>query len=273
MTLHQSMRGIVRSKEIAGVGESTEYRGDPRLLVIDWDNNARPLNEEHVAGFQKSIRAGTYIPRVLVKVIDSKMHVVDGRHRATAFLRCIAEGDDIQTIELAEFKGSDADEVLLMLTTASGLPLTPLQMGDQYARLEKFGWTIAQIADKCGKGVPHVTQMIELTRAPSEIQAMVARREVSATQASKTIKKHGSAAKEVRGKAMEQARAAGKERITKKAIEPKPAGVSLEESIRIEMKSNGVFRAEISCPEHADLIAWLRGTGKEPAMSMEMENA
>ena len=31
--VHQSMRGIVRSKEFDGIGESTEYSGDPRLLV------------------------------------------------------------------------------------------------------------------------------------------------------------------------------------------------------------------------------------------------
>ena len=96
--LHQTMRGMVCSKEVDGIGESTEYRGDPRLLVIDWSKNSRPMNREHVDEFKQVIRSGAYIPRIIIKVIDSKIHVIDGFHRSTAYLECIAEGVEIESV-------------------------------------------------------------------------------------------------------------------------------------------------------------------------------
>jgi ParB-like chromosome segregation protein Spo0J len=280
--LHQTMRGMVCSKEVDGIGESTEYRGDPRLLVIDWSKNSRPMNREHVDEFKQVIRSGAYIPRIIIKVIDSKIHVIDGFHRSTAYLECIAEGVEIESVELAEFKGSDADEVVLKCNSAGGLHNTLLQLGVQYAQLEAFGWSIEKISQKIGKKSPHIIQCLELARAPSEIQSMVERQEVSATQALATIKKHGSKAKTVLADGFDAATKAGKKRVTKKTVEnlavpPMEPGqvqqVDLVSAIQLEIKSHGIFRAEASCVKHADLIAWLRGTAKDEAVSLEMKAA
>ena len=46
----------------------------------------------------------------------------------------------------------------------------------------------------------------------------------------------------------------------------------LHQSMRGMVRSKEI-RAEASCVKHADLIAWLRGTEKDEAISLEMKAA
>lgn len=49
---------------------------------------------------------------------------------------------------------------------------------------------------------------------------------------------------------------------SRKEIAPAPSVLSLEDAMRSEMESGGAVMAETLCPEHADLIVWMRGAGK-----------
>lgn len=255
-TLHQSMRSIVRSKEFEGIAESTAYRADPRLLRVEEGFNARPLDREHIDSFKKSILAKATIPRIIVKVIDGNIVIRDGHHRHAAYMELIAEGQDIRSVELDEFKGSDADAVALLLTSAQGKALTPMQAGKQYAKLIAFGWTPGEIAAKVGKTSQHVGQMLKLTEMPSDVQGMVTAGEVPAQVALAAVKTHGTGAKEVLGAAVAKAKTNGKAKATAKDVVEKK--MTLEEAIKHEMIAG--IRAEVSTPQFAHLIDHLRKT-------------
>jgi ParB-like chromosome segregation protein Spo0J len=187
--------------------------------------------------------------------------VRDGHHRREAYLQLISEGEDIRAIDVDEFGGNDADAIALLLTSAQGKPLTPLQAGQQYAKLLKYGWKVNEIASKVGKSSSHVSQMLQLTGADEDVKGMVTRKEVSATTALASVIKHGSGAKKHLDDGLQKARLSGKSKATAKEIEggtPK----SLVIAIEVEIESGGTFKADIQCPKYAALINYLRGTEK-----------
>ena len=105
-----------------------------------------------------------------------------------------------------------------MLNSASGLALTPLQLGVQYRKLIGFGWTEPQIANRRGKSVQHVKDMIQLAEANSDVHQAVNAGLISGTAALKMVKQHGTKAGAVIQEGVAQAKAEGKEKVTPRAL-------------------------------------------------------
>lgn len=211
---------VAAEKKIHGddVSKVTSFAVAPHLLEIEEGFNARPLNPDHVAEMSLAMRNGATFPPLEVRVDDGHILIVDGHHRHAAALKAIAEGFEIKALDCRHFRGNDADRVAHMLNSASGLALTPLQLGVQYRKLVGFGWTEKQIADRRGKTGQHVKDMIQLAEANSDVHQAVNAGLISGTAALKMVKQHGSKAGAVIQEGLEQAKAAGKEKVTPKAL-------------------------------------------------------
>ncbi|WP_314435496.1 ParB/RepB/Spo0J family partition protein [Massilia timonae] len=213
-----SLKVAAEDKNNPSVSKVTSFALDPLVLKIREGFNARPLNQEHVDAMALAQRNGAVFPPLDVYVEDGQIFIVDGHHRLAATLKNIAEGFEIKSLEARHFRGNDADRVAHMLNSASGLALTPLQLGVQYRKLIGFGWTEPQIANRRGKSVQHVKDMIQLAEANSDVHQLVNAGQISGTAALKAVKQHGSKAGAVIQEGLEQARAEGKEKVTPKAL-------------------------------------------------------
>jgi len=213
-----SLKVAAEDKNNPTVSKVTSFAVDPLVLEIREGFNARPLNQEHVDAMALAQRNGAIFPPLDVFVEEGHIFIVDGHHRHAATLQNIAQGFEIKSSEVRHFRGNDADRVAHMLNSASGLALTPLQLGVQYRKLIGFGWTETQIANRRGKSVQHVKDMIQLAEADSDVHQAVNAGLVSGTAALKMVKQHGSKAGAVIQEGLEQAKAEGKEKVTPRAL-------------------------------------------------------
>lgn len=213
-----SLKVAAEDKNNPTVSKVTAFAVDPRALEVEEGFNARPLNPDHVNEMALAQRNGAVFPPLEVRVEDGHIFIVDGHHRHAASMQNIAAGFDIKSLDVRHFRGNDADRVAHMITSASGLPLTPLQLGVQYRKLIGYGWTEPQIANRRGKSLQHVKDMIQLAEANSDVHQLVNAGQISGTAALKAVKQHGSKAGAVIQEGLEQARAEGKEKVTPKAL-------------------------------------------------------
>ena len=212
-----SLKVAAEDKNNPAVSKVTSFAVDPRALEVEEGFNARPLNADHVAEMSLALRNGATFPALDVRVDAGRILIVDGHHRHAAALDAIAKGFDIKSLDVRHFRGNDADRVAHMISSAGGLALTPLQLGVQYRKLIGFGWTETQIANRGGKSVQHVKDMILLGEANSDVHQLVNAGKISGTAALKAVKQHGSKAGAVIQEGLQQL-PEGKKKITPKAL-------------------------------------------------------
>lgn len=250
---------VLAERKTDGIQKTTQFKINPKLLEFEDGFNARPISRDHIESLKTSFKAGVTFPAIEVRVDDGRVIVVDGHHRTVAACELIDDGIEIVGIDATQFRGSDADRVVRMLTSTQGLPLTPLQMGLQYRKLVTFGWEVKKISAHVGKTPSHVGEMIRLAESNSDVQRMVESNEVAAHTAVKAIRKHGERAGSVLSGELAKAKASGKSKVTAKTM--RGATVALDKAIQQEIDSGGFVRAETLCPEHAGLIEYLRSAG------------
>jgi len=181
-----------KSDDTAGKSVPT-FEVDPRTLVIIPGFNSRPIDRAHVEYFKELRRAGVDTGHRIVQMIDGVRAVRDGHHRQTADMELIAEGVDIRRVKVLEFKGDEKAAIFLMLATQSGMKYTPLQLGEQYVKLENsFGMSYAEIAKERGCSVQNVKDAIRLAQQPAELKELIVSGEVTSSTALKLVKSTGS---------------------------------------------------------------------------------
>ena len=197
---------------------------DPRRIVLRAGWNVRDLldidNAAHVASLAQSIaEVGVRSPLTVFLENDYAV-LTDGHCRLMAVLKCIDDGIEIATVPcISEPRGSnEADHVASQLIRNSGKPLSPLEQGSVYARLVRYGWSSATIAEKTGKSVAHVNQMLVLHATPPEVRALIASGQVSGTLAGEAVRRHGARAAEALTEAVATAAATGRTRATRRHL-------------------------------------------------------
>ena len=250
---------ILAERKLEWIGKTTQFKIDPRKLEVEDGFNARIPGDEldaHIAAMKESFKAGATIPAIDVRVDDGRVIVVDGHCRRRAILELIAEGVEIESVDIRQYRGNDAERVAHMLTSAQGKPLTPLECGKSYLRLIRFGWTKPAIASRVGKSISHVEQMILLAESNSDVQAMVAGKSVSAAVAVEMVRKHGENAGPVLQNHLDTAKAGGKKKVTQKTIS---AASQKPSDLKYEMRVSGpddviCFRDELEALRLANSI-------------------
>jgi ParB family chromosome partitioning protein len=177
----------------------------------------RPADVE----LMESIRAnGVKVP-LTVRAEGDKVFVVAG-HRRLGACRMLAElGHDVGTVPcVAEGRGvTEKDRHYDLILSNSALSPTGVQIGDWAIRARAMGDDDKEISRRTGFTVRYIQGMVSLAGAGPEIRAMIDAGQVSTTLAYETIQAEGlTAAMATLTKALQDAIAAGKSRVTDKVI-------------------------------------------------------
>jgi ParB family chromosome partitioning protein len=215
-------------------GKRDSYPVDPRALKIDPAYNVRDMEDPetiaHVRWLADSIKEnGVKVP-LEVRLDGEDIYVVAGHCRHAGTMLAISEGAEIETVMvIPEPKGTnEVERTLNLVTSNSGLRLSPLATAEVVRRLLAFGWTNEAIAKRLGwKSTASVDSAVVLLGASPDVKEMVRSGAVSASTASKVVKKEGSKA----GKTLAAAAKSGG-KITAKTIrkskgefDPSPSNV------------------------------------------------
>lgn len=219
---HVSLKAMAEDKDLDAVGKVTNFLVDPALIKVRPGFNPRPINQEHVEEMYTSFVAGAVFDPIVADVEEGEVFVIVGHHRREMYLLARERGHDIKRVEVRPFKGTPAERIALTITSQQGLALTPLQMGNQYAKLLALGWTLPEIAARIGKSGQHVRDSLALTEADPKAKAMLEKGQVSADVVRTAIREHGADAGKVLEADLKQAKADGKDKVTPKSASTKP---------------------------------------------------
>ncbi len=171
-------------------GKRDMYPVDPRKLKVDDAYNVRDMQaketRDHVAWLKASIIAGGVHTPLEVRLDGKNIFVVAGHCRLAAVLEAIGEGHEIKTVPcIPEPKGTDEiDRTVNLVISNSGKPLAPLEMAKVVKRLDGYGWSAKQIAERLGwKSVNSVKQHLEMLALPEPVKQHIRAGTVSATTA------------------------------------------------------------------------------------------
>lgn len=123
-----------------------------------------------------------------------------------------AKGD--AWIAVTPFVGNDADQLLRQATSTKRAEVDPLGLGRVYNALLAKGWTAQQIAERSGEPVATIKRVLHLASGNTDVHEQVKAGTVSPTIAAAAVRKHGDKAGEVLATQLEQAKAAGKKKVT-----------------------------------------------------------
>lgn len=221
-------------------GKRDMYPVDPRKLKVDEAYNVRDMQaketRDHIAWLKASIIAGGVHTPLEVRLDGKNIFVVAGHCRLAAVLEAIEEGHPIATVPcIPEAKGTDEiDRTVNLVISNSGKPLAPLEVAKVVKRLDGYGWSAKQIAERLGwKSVASVKQHLEMLELSEGVKQQVRAGNVSATTARKLAKSDLSPEEQealIRANEEENRRIRGTNRRTKvtpktlKRNAPKPPG-------------------------------------------------
>jgi ParB family chromosome partitioning protein len=233
--LAQSLKKFQETNKDQGT-RGNKFSLNPACIVVRTGFNARNTNvetmnpieradfESYIDGLAIAYKNGDYVPPIVVKMVDGQPTASDGHCRMLGVDRAINfYGADIKTIDVSEFKGDDADEVALIATSNNNRKLKPLELSSVYVRLSAYGLSDADIAQKMGKTVPHVTQVKFFSELPVALKKMVNLDQIAVATAVELFENHGSKAFEIAMGLLNQVAVSGKKKVkvTSGATSPK----------------------------------------------------
>lgn len=199
------------------------YQVDPMLLEEEEGFNLRyyddPKVKAHIEAFCESYMADRYVPSMMVQALaDGRIVVVEGHCRRRGVQLAISRGAKIPRVNVIPFRGNDAERVEVMLRSAQGLKLEPLDIARGYLRLLQMGVKPAEIATSQGKTQARVEQLLTLATASGDIHDLVRAGSVSADMAIEVVRAHGQQAAEILSQQLEVAKQEGRRRVTKSVV-------------------------------------------------------
>lgn len=216
------MAGI---KEIAS-GRLDIFKVSPKILQEESGFNLRQEGsdlDQYVAELSEYIK-NKGCPGVLtIHMKDGQPFVIDGHCRRRAALLALDNGADPEMVlpcKMVDRYDNDADKIAYLISTNSGRPLTPMEKAGVCRRLHDLGLENKEIAFKTGLSISRVGQLLALLSAPQKVLDMVSRGEISASMASEEIKDNPEMAVEKLETAVDNAKAEGKKRASRKHFEP-----------------------------------------------------
>jgi len=197
-------------------------------------------------GYQRDKPMAGY---VVVRNGFNQIVITDGHCRYEAIPIARSLGADIVRVPVVvKPSGTSAEDLAVsMVTSNSGKPLTPYELGTVCKRLQGFGLDEKQIALRLNFTTTYVIDLLFLQGCPEGIRKLVQTGKVSAGVAIEAVRKHGDKAQEVLEGAVGKAEAKGKAKATTKDLEPtwkaevKKAGPRLYEAL-MWVRADGGFK-------------------------------
>lgn len=153
------------------------------------------------------------------------IYCVEGHTRLNAYDEATAEGKRLGPIPcVMEGRARSIEELTVQLAVANkSQPYGPIELAVVAHRLDSYGYTHDQIAEKIGKTDRYVRDLLFLQRkTPAAVRDMIAKGQIAATEALKVVKAHKgdkeAAIAELRS-IVEAAEAEGRTRATGKDVE------------------------------------------------------
>lgn len=179
------------------------------------------INAEKVQAFADAYTAGEYVPAITVDVTEQGLRVNDGQHRYLGAKLAIENGLASVLLEVVDVTGIETGKKIARMVNANdGTPTSPIARANAYARMKEEGMTNDQIAKEVHRSPSDVANFLALAACPDDIKAMVSAGQMSYVMAIEMTKEHGDDAPAVAAEALEKAKAAGKEKVTKKFTAP-----------------------------------------------------
>lgn len=241
------------AKKLAKKGDRMRVLFDS--LVVQEGFNRR----EHDEDFEQSIQAladhiaaGGYIPPLVVRFGDGESPIIiDGhrRHAALSILGGGAFGDGYVDIERIECDNAQAKAI--MVTSADGRPLKPLELGAAVLDLQAEGLKNADIARLINMTSARVDQLAIIGHAPEEIKQMIRDGSVSAALATETIRKHGPReALERLQKELDKAKEQGKKKVKPGSLKVTSDGEPVDFEPDVPSKNGDIREMRKTKAEH-----------------------
>jgi len=209
---------------------------------------------------------------------DDVFFLTDGHTRLAAAELAASEGFEgvAKLPVIAHERGTDLKELTAALYTANdGEKPSPLETGIICQRLAKLGCDDAEMARRLGLTQKWIRDVQMLVAAPAKILDLVEAGKISASVAMDALREHGSDALAVLTEAQGEAKAAGKEKATKKHVKKaaaKRAPVKKGSTVRVPRSTRPTdidfFRAAIDYAlDHVtgDGMVWLRAWNRGDA--------
>lgn len=223
--MQKTLRSMAADPNMPGVKKNDIFLVDPREIAEDEGFNLRnyddPEVEAHIQAFADSYAAGRFVPPLVVRTTDDGRIVpVEGHCSRLGALKAIAQGADLQFVPCVPFRGNDVERIEVMLRSAEGLKLKPLEMALGFLRLTRMGHSPAEIsASMSGKvGAARVEQLLRLATANHDVHQLVRSGAVPADVAIEALREHGEKTGEFLAAQLEKAKAIGKSTVTKGVI-------------------------------------------------------
>jgi len=213
----------------AGARSADLWQVDPRQLQIMPGFNVRqstPEYEQHIEGITQSIIANGYYPdRPIAGYVarqngENIIYVIDGHTRLEAVMRAIERGHAIEAVPVViKPSGSSMEDLTVALVTSNtGRPLSPMEIGLVCKRLLGLGLDEKSIAQRLGYTRTYIDNLLLLTGASRDVRDLVASGQVSATLAVEELKRDSEKAPERLQQAVKAAQEQGKAKATRKHL-------------------------------------------------------
>jgi ParB/RepB/Spo0J family partition protein len=209
-------------------GRRDQYMLNPFDIVIEDGFNARDINsaksQEHIDGLAKSITAIGLQRPLKVRMKNGRPVLIDGECRLRGTIRAIeVYGAEIVAVPVAltDKTMSDAEATLSLVVENSGEPLNALEKSVVYKRLQTYGWSLQDIAERAGCSAVRVSQLIELAGVPDEVKEMIRNDEIAPTLAWSIAKENDFDAKATIRcikTALKEAKRSGRNRVTARHV-------------------------------------------------------
>jgi len=193
-------------------------------IVRDYNS---PKYQEDLEALVAYLEAGgTVEPLEVVPRAEGGVWVVQGHTRRFAYRKMDERGTLARSpnkekpdkpdawIAITPFVGNDADQLLRQATSTKRAETDVLGLGRVYNKLLVMQWTVQQIAERSGEKVATIKRVLDLANGNTDVHEMVKAGEVKPTLAAAAVRKHGEKAGEVLATQLEQAKAAGKKKVT-----------------------------------------------------------
>lgn len=160
---------------------------DPRNIIVEDGFNVEGRTDNvdgDITDLMKSILGvGLLEPLSAFKVRGEDKYVLtDGHRRFAAINMALAAGHEIPYVKVMPSSSNQEDRLFALVITGIGKkPLTPLEEGETYKRLVALHYKPKEIAEKVGKSVPHVYNLLKLADAPKQVKNAITANEISGT--------------------------------------------------------------------------------------------
>lgn len=168
--------------------------------------------------YQFILNGGT-VPALEVRPRDDGgVWVVEGHRRTRAYCRVRDAGKPIEWIAITPFNGNDVERIARIMNSNNQLPLTAYEQSRGVKELAAYNLTPDEIAKLVNKSRTTVDKLLALSNANHDVQTLVKHGAVAVDAAVERVKEHGESAGKILANDVEQAKAAGKKKVTKSFI-------------------------------------------------------